>query len=60
MNALKTAALLGLLSGLLLLGGDAIAGRQGLYMAFIVAIAMNFFGYFFSEKMALAMYSAQP
>jgi heat shock protein HtpX len=60
MNAIKTAALLGLLSGLLLLGGDAIAGRQGLYMAFALAIAMNFFGYFFSDKMALAMYSAQP
>jgi heat shock protein HtpX len=60
MNAIKTAALLGLLSGLLLLGGDAIAGRQGLYVAFALAIAMNFFGYFFSDKMALAMYSAQP
>lgn len=60
MNALKTAALLGLLSGLLLLGGDAIAGQQGLYIAFCVAISMNVFGYFFSDKMALAMYSAQP
>ncbi len=60
MNAIKTAALLGLLSGLLLLGGEAIAGHQGLYVAFVVAIAMNFFGYFFSDKMALAMYAAQP
>jgi heat shock protein HtpX len=60
MNAIKTALLLGLLSGVLLLGGDLIAGRQGLYIAFAIAIAMNFFGYFFSDKMALAMYSAQP
>src|SRR3984893_2389423 len=60
MNALKTALLLGLLSGVLLLGGDLIGGRQGLYIAFGIAIAMNFFGYFFSDKMALAMYSAQP
>jgi heat shock protein HtpX len=60
MNGIKTALLLGLLSGLLLLGGAAIAGREGLYIAFAVAIAMNFFGYFFSDKMALAMYSAQP
>jgi heat shock protein HtpX len=60
MNGIKTAALLALLSGLLLLGGEAIAGRQGLYMAFVIAIGMNFFGYFFSDKMALAMYSAQP
>jgi heat shock protein HtpX len=60
MNAIKTALLLGLLSGVLLLGGDLIAGRHGLYIAFAIAIAMNFFGYFFSDKMALAMYSAQP
>jgi heat shock protein HtpX len=60
MNTIKTALLLGLLSGVLLLGGDLIAGRQGLYIAFAIAIAMNFFGYFFSDKMALAMYSAQP
>src|SRR5947209_5063105 len=60
MNAIKTALLLGLLSGVLLLGGELIAGRQGLYIAFAIAIAMNFFGYFFSDKMALAMYSAQP
>ena len=60
MNAIKTAILLGLLSGLLLLGGDLIAGRQGLYVAFALAIGLNFFSYFFSDKMALAMYSAQP
>jgi heat shock protein HtpX len=60
MNALKTALLLGLMSGLLLLGGDLIGGKQGLVIAFGIAIAMNFFGYFFSDKMALAMYSAQP
>ncbi len=59
MNAIKTALLLGLLSGLLLLGGEAIAGRQGLYIAFAIAIGLNFFGYFFSDKMALSMYSAQ-
>jgi heat shock protein HtpX len=60
MNALKTALLLGLMSGLLLLGGDLVGGRQGLVIAFLIAIGMNFFGYFFSDKMALAMYRAQP
>ncbi|MGH9646894.1 MAG: zinc metalloprotease HtpX [Bryobacteraceae bacterium] len=60
MNAMKTAVLLGALSGILLLGGDLIAGRQGLYIAFAVAIGLNFFSYFFSDKMALSMYSAQP
>ncbi len=60
MNALKTALLLGILSGLLLAGGEMIGGRNGLYTALAIAVAMNFFGYFFSDKMALSMYSAQP
>jgi heat shock protein HtpX len=60
MNGLKTVILLGALSGLLLVGGQAIAGRQGLYMGFGMAFLMNFIGYFFSEKIALSMYSAQP
>jgi heat shock protein HtpX len=60
MNGLKTALLLGTLSGLLLLGGDLIGGRNGLYIALAIAVAMNFFGYFFSDKLALSMYSAQP
>src|SRR5215469_2702968 len=59
-NTLKTALLLGLLSGLLLVGGEAIAGRQGLYYALVFAGLMNFAGYFFSDKIALSMYSAQP
>ena len=60
MNALKTALLLGLLSGLLLVGGEAIAGRQGLYWALGIAAVMNSSSYFFSEKIALMTYSAQP
>jgi heat shock protein HtpX len=60
MNALKTALLLGLLSGLLLVGGDAIAGRQGLYIALGIAAVMNFSSYFFSDKLALMTYNAQP
>jgi heat shock protein HtpX len=60
MNAVKTALLLGILSGVLLFGGEMIGGRNGLYTALVIAVAMNFFGYFFSDKMALAMYSAQP
>ncbi len=59
-NALKTAALLGFLSALLLIGGQAIAGRQGLYTALGIAVLMNFVSYFFSEKIALMSYSAQP
>ncbi len=60
MNGLKTALLLGLLSGLLLVGGQAVAGEQGLYMGLLLAVGMNFFSYFFSDKIALSMYSAQP
>lgn len=60
MNAVKTALLLGLLSGLLLFAGEALGGRQGLYYALFFAALMNFAGYFFSDKLALAMYRAQP
>lgn len=60
MNAVKTALLLGLLSGILLVGGEAIAGRQGLYWALAIAAVMNFASYFFSDKLALMTYRAQP
>lgn len=60
MNTLKTALLLGLLTALLLIGGEAAGGRNGLYVGFLMALAMNFASYFFSDKIALAMYSAQP
>jgi heat shock protein HtpX len=52
--------LLGLLSALLLVGGEALYGRQGLYIGLFFAFVMNFAGYFFSDKIALASYSAQP
>jgi len=58
-NTLKTALLLGLLTAVLLIGGQAVGGRQGLYIALFFAIAMNFSGYFFSDRIALSMYSAQ-
>jgi heat shock protein HtpX len=60
MNTVKTALLLGLLSGLVLFGGEMIGGRTGLQWGLMIAIAMNFFSYFFSDKLALAMYRAQP
>ncbi len=60
MNALKTALLLGLLSSVLIVGGGAIAGQQGLVMGLVLAVGMNFFSYFYSDKMALSMYRAQP
>ncbi len=60
MNALKTVLLLGALSGVLLFLGELFGGRQGLYIGLAIAVAMNFFSYFFSEKIALASYGAQP
>jgi len=59
-NNVKTVVLLGLLSGLLLVGGQTLAGRNGLWMGLGLAVLMNFASYFFSEKIALSMYRAQP
>lgn len=60
MNSMKTVLLLGLMSGLLLVGGEALGGRQGLVIGLGMAVVMNFVSYFFSDKMALKMYGAQP
>jgi heat shock protein HtpX len=59
-NTLKTAALLGLLSAVLIIGGGAIAGHNGMYMGLAIAVVMNFASYFFSDKIALMSYAAQP
>lgn len=60
LNQLKTVILLGSLSGLLFLFGYWIGGSNGIIMAFIMSMMMNFFAYFYSDKMVLAMYGAQP
>src|ERR1700744_1213551 len=59
MNTLKTAFLLTLLTLLLVLIGSHW-GENGAILAFVVAAGMNFFSYFYSDKLALAMYRAQP
>jgi len=54
MNGLKTALLLGSLSGLLVVGGNLLSpGGNGMTIGLMMAIGLNFFSYFFSEKMAL-------
>jgi heat shock protein HtpX len=58
-NGLKTALLLGLLSGLLLAIGQFLGGANGLLIAFIFAAVMNFGSYWFSDKIILRMYNAQ-
>src|SRR5215471_18806624 len=58
-NGLKTALLLGLLSGLLLAIGDWLGGSSGMLLAFVFAVVMNFGSYWFSDKIVLRMYNAQ-
>lgn len=60
MNQIKTVALLGLLSGLLIAIGYVAGGSGGAFMGLIFATVMNFGSWFFSDKMALAAYGAQP
>jgi heat shock protein HtpX len=60
MNSVKTVLLLGLMSGLLVVGGQMLGGRNGMTMGLIMAVGMNFFSYFFSEKIALSMHGARP
>jgi len=59
-NIFKTGLLLAVLTVMLVLLGGAVGGRQGMLIAFFVAVAMNFVSYWFSDKMVLAAYGAQP
>jgi len=59
MNRLKTTLLLSLLTVLMVLMGSAIGGKSGMVFAFIMAAGMNFFSYWFSDKIVLKMYGAQ-
>jgi heat shock protein HtpX len=59
-NGVKTAVLLALLSGLILLAGSAIGGSQGLAIAFVIALGTNGFSYFYSDKLALRSMRARP
>ena len=59
-NMFKTAFLLTALTLLLLLLGQVFGGRNGMILALAVAAVMNFISYFYSDKIALAMYRARP
>ena len=59
-NVFKTGLLLAVLTVMLVLIGGAVGGRQGMLIAFFIAVVMNFVSYWFSDKMVLAAYGAQP
>jgi len=60
MNQFKTFLLMLVLTLLFILVGSVIGGRSGVVYAFILAALMNFFAYWFSDKIVLRMYGAQP
>jgi heat shock protein HtpX len=59
-NIFKTGLLLAVLTAMLVLIGGAIGGQQGMVIAFVIALGMNFVSYWFSDKMVLAAYGAKP
>ncbi len=59
MNGLKTMFLLTALTVLFLIIGLALGGRQGMIIAFVFAVVLNFFSYWFSDKIVLKIYRAR-
>jgi heat shock protein HtpX len=59
-NILKTTLFLALLTGLFIAVGGLVGGRSGMMVAFLLALVMNFVSYWFSDKIVLKMYGAQP
>ncbi len=59
-NLMKTAMLMAAITALFMALGQMIGGSQGMVIALLVAVGMNFFSYWFSDKMVLRMYNAQP
>jgi len=60
MNTFKSTLLLVSLTLILVLAGDWIGGQNGMVFAFLLSAAMNFVAYFYSDKIALGIYRAQP
>jgi heat shock protein HtpX len=58
-NWVKTAMLMAAITALFVVIGGMIGGSKGMMLALIVALAMNFFSYWFSDKLVLKMYNAQ-
>ena len=60
MNTMKTFLLMGILTVMLVFIGRLLGGEGGMIMAFVLAAVMNFGTYWFSDKLVLRMYKAQP
>ncbi len=60
MYRVRTAMLMAALTVLMILVGQAVGGERGMFGFFIFALLMNFFSYWFSDKIVLMMYHAQP
>jgi heat shock protein HtpX len=58
-NLLKTAVLMAAITALFMALGQVLGGRQGMVIALVIALGMNFFSYWFSDKLVLRMYNAQ-
>jgi heat shock protein HtpX len=58
-NLMKTAMLMAAITALFMAVGQALGGQQGMVLALVVAVGMNFFSYWFSDKMVLKMYDAR-
>ncbi|MEO3711690.1 zinc metalloprotease HtpX [Roseateles flavus] len=58
-NMMKTAILMAAITALFMAIGSVLGGRQGMLLALVIALGMNFFSYWFSDKMVLRMYNAQ-
>lgn len=58
-NMMKTAILMAAITALFMAIGSLLGGQQGMILALVVALGMNFFSYWFSDKMVLKMYNAQ-
>ena len=60
MNTLKTTVLMALMTGLLVVVGSVVGGKSGATMMLLISLGINFFSYWYSDKMDLKAYGAQP
>ena len=58
-NLLKTAVLMAAITALFMAIGAYVGGQQGMMLALVVALGLNFFSYWFSDKLVLKMYNAR-